>query len=83
MKANKEYYIKNSYRGYNYYATYTNAQYKALDSLLLFLCREFDITHSFIDKDKRLDILSEEPKAGIVSHINYRSNKVDVSPAMN
>lgn len=80
MKENAEYYKEVSYRGHDYYATYTDKQYKALDSLLLFLCRSFGIVHSFLPVDERMSYIDYEPKAGILTHVNYRKDKVDVNP---
>jgi len=82
MKSDTDFYVNcPTYRGQQYYASYTNEQYKALDSLLLRLCRQFDIPHSFMHKNERLEICTKEPTAGIVSHVNYRPDKLDVSPA--
>lgn len=81
MKDNTDFYVERPYRGYKYYATYTDAQMKALDSLLLKLCRKFDIPHSFLHKDERMQHQTEVPTAGIVAHVNYRTDKTDVSPA--
>lgn len=80
-KDNQEAYKKVSYRGYDYYAAYTDAQYKALDSLLLKLCREFNIPHTFLHHTKRFDFMYDIPKAGIWSHSNVRKDKYDLSPA--
>ena len=81
MKEHKDLYEASEYRGKSYFATYTDEQYKSLDSLLLSLCRRFDIVHSFLPKAERFEKMMKEPNAGIISHANYRSNKVDVSPA--
>ena len=81
MKTDTDFYVNCPYRGYDYYATYTDAQMKALDSLLLQLCRKFNIQHSFLPQDERMKLQTKVPTAGIVSHVNYRKDKTDVSPA--
>lgn len=81
MKEHTDYYVYNPYRGYDYYATFTDAQYQSLDSLLLRLCRKYDIVHSFLPPEDRLKHFNEVPKAGILTHANYRSDKQDVGPA--
>jgi len=81
MKSDTEYYVECPYRGHKYYATYTDAQMKALDSLLLKLCREFNIPHTFLPPNERMKVQTKVPSAGIVSHVNYRKDKTDVSPA--
>lgn len=83
MKENEQYYMEQEYKGHSYWATYTNEQYKSLDSLLLWLCRKYDILHHFLPPEKRMDLITREPRVGIVAHVNYRRDKVDVSPAFN
>lgn len=81
MKNDTDFYVERPYRGSQYYATYTDAQMKALDSLLLKLCRKFDIPHTFLPPAERMKYQTEVPKAGIVAHVNYRTDKTDISPA--
>jgi len=75
------------YRGEQYFATYTNQQYKSLIVLLQYLTAEYNIPKMFLPKDKRYDIVAENelvPFKGIVSHVNYRSSgKWDIGPAFN
>lgn len=79
-KSDTEHYKQVSYRGYDYYATFTDAQYKALDSLLLRLCRRFNILHSFLPPSERFKFGKNIPKSGIWLHSNVRSDKYDMSP---
>lgn len=80
-KKDTEFYVERPFRGYKYYATYTEEQYKSLDSLLLNLCRKFAIPHTFLPEGQRLLHQTKIPAAGIVSHVNYRTDKTDVSTA--
>lgn len=81
MKSNDGFYHKESYRGFEYWATYTDAQYRSLNWLVEKLCREFDIPHRMLPVDERFSLLKNIPKEGILSHVNFRSQKTDVSPA--
>jgi len=79
-----EYYTKCDYRGYEYYASFPDKQYAALDWLLTHLCKEHDIPRTFVDIKSRHDTFtSAEAKAfkGICTHVNFRStDKVDLGP---
>lgn len=76
---------EDNFRGYEYYATFTDMQYKSLPLLLKYLTRVFNIPANFITADKRYQTLSAVelvPFSGIVSHINFReSEKWDIGPA--
>lgn len=85
-----EYYttVEDGYRGYTYFATFTDAQYKALDSLLDYLCGKFNIPREFIAADKRYDVFGSANDAksfsGIATHVNFRkSGKWDLGPDFN
>lgn len=75
------------YRGEQYFATYTDKQYKSLHLLLRYLTAEYDIPMAFLPEDKRYDIVTESELVnfrGITSHVNYRSSgKWDIGPAFN
>jgi N-acetylmuramoyl-L-alanine amidase len=79
-----EYYTKCDYRGYEYFASFPNEQYKALKYLLDYLCDEFDIPYEFVELGKRHDTFTaSEAKAfkGICTHVNFRSSgKYDLGP---
>jgi N-acetylmuramoyl-L-alanine amidase len=81
-----EYYTKvdTSFRGIDYFASFTDSQYNSLNSLLDFLCTEHGIPRALIPEDKRfVTFTSTEGKSftGICSHVNYRkSGKWDLGP---
>lgn len=69
------------FRGYKYFATYTDYQYKTLDSLITNLCREYKILRKLPDEKDRFNKIIGIPKEGIWSHQNFRSDKSDVGLA--
>jgi N-acetyl-anhydromuramyl-L-alanine amidase AmpD len=77
--------LQNPFRGYSYFATFTDQQYTALDKLVIHLCNKFNIPRNFLGEKKRYELFSEtEAKEykGICSHINFRGDgKVDIGPA--
>jgi N-acetyl-anhydromuramyl-L-alanine amidase AmpD len=79
----KEYYIEKSFRGYDYFASFTDKQYESLIILLRYLTTRYNIPRAFLAEDKRYDT-SEEAALfkGIVTHVNYRpTGKTDIGPA--
>lgn len=82
--AETERYVKKSYRGFNHFAAYTEAQMQSLLPLLRTLRERFDIP-------KRLPAIAKRAVAdpggyfktfsGIASHQNFRADKFDVGPA--
>ncbi len=81
----KEHYYELSepYRGYRYFAAYTNAQYESLIVLLRYLTAVFDIPREFLPEDIRYVATRETADfKGIVSHVNFQgAGKVDMPPA--
>lgn len=73
-------YDKVDYRGYSYYASFTDAQYSSLKDLTLQLTQRYNIAYEFIDPAKRFDFFTSAPKTGIVTHANYRADKFDLAP---
>lgn len=76
--------LENPFRGFGYYATFTDAQYSSLLKLLKFLTKRYNIPPGFLAGNKRFQTLSSgELKAfkGILSHVNFRNDKSDLSPA--
>lgn len=72
-------YYEEAWRGYHYFAKYTDAQYATLKSLLKVLCDKHNIPYEVITSyqyDKSLLNFK-----GIISHHNVRSDKTDVSRA--
>lgn len=84
--AETQYYTKLStkYRGYEYFATYTAAQYEAIGKLLKFLCAKYNLPKKFLNEPERY-LIMDAPGfinyTGIVSHVNCRNDKVDIGPA--
>jgi N-acetyl-anhydromuramyl-L-alanine amidase AmpD len=72
------------YRGYEYYAKFTESQYVSLVKLLRFLCGRYTVPKAFLNEPKRYKTLPATEFVGyrgIVSHVNCRSDKVDIGPA--
>jgi N-acetyl-anhydromuramyl-L-alanine amidase AmpD len=76
------YYRRVAYRGYGYYATFTEPQYASLITLLRYLTVRFNVPRRFLPLSARYetrnDIMSFR---GIVSHVNFRTDKFDIGPA--
>lgn len=78
-----QYYEQVSFRGYNYFATFTNAQYASLGILLRYLTTRFNIAREFLSENRRYQTFPEVVDFnGIVTHVNYRNDgKWDIGPA--
>lgn len=84
--AETQYYtrLNTKYRGFEYFATYTAAQYEAIKQLLKFLCAKYSLPKNFLNEPERYNIMTEtgfKNYTGIVSHVNCRTDKVDIGPA--
>lgn len=84
--AETQYYTKlpAKYRGYEYFATFTTAQYEAISKLIKFLCAKYNIPKKFVNEPERYEIMTEQGFVGftgIVTHVNCRKDKVDIGPA--
>lgn len=71
--------LEKEFRGFKAFASYTSAQFKAVNELLNMLCKKHSIPHKWIGN-------LEYNKAnfqfnGIVAHCNLRADKSDISPA--
>jgi len=76
------YYRRASYRGFNYYASFTEAQYNSLITLLRYLTVRFNIPRRFLPLASRYETRNDIPNfRGIVSHVNFRTDKFDIGPA--
>lgn len=73
-------YTKVDFRGYHYFANFTDAQYAAIKDLTLQLTQKYKIAYEFLEPAKRFEFLTSVPKKGIVTHANYRSDKSDLAP---
>jgi N-acetyl-anhydromuramyl-L-alanine amidase AmpD len=84
--AETQYYtrLNPKYRGFEYFATFTSAQYTAISMLLKFLCAKYNLPKTFLNESERYAIMTPEGfknYTGIVSHVNCRTDKVDIGPA--
>jgi len=70
------------YRGYKYYAKFTDGQYESIIVLLRYLTARYEIPRAFVDKDKRFEATAAGANFdGIITHVNSRADKVDIGPA--
>ena len=74
-----------NFRGYKFFASYTDCQYEDLVLLLRYLCARNDIPKRLLPEVLRYETTeSVLDFNGITSHINYRTNgKWDIGPAFN
>lgn len=79
-----DHYEVKEYRGQKYWTKYTEEQYIALRKLLVKLTNEYNIPYEFLPVNERMDYTKKVINfKGIVTHINYRKDKWDVSPIFN
>ncbi len=71
------------YRGYTYFATFTDEQYESLIVLLRYLTATYEIPRAFIPEPERYQANWAHTRfKGILTHVNFRSSgKVDFGPA--
>lgn len=72
------------YRGYDYYAKFTDNQYQSLIKLINFLCQKYNLPKNFLPVDNRFNVMNEmafRNYTGIATHVNCRTDKVDIGPA--
>jgi N-acetylmuramoyl-L-alanine amidase len=81
--AQTEHYQSASYRDFDYYSTFADAQYEALIVLVRYLTARYDIKRKFLPESERFETRDSVPSfGGIVSHVNYRATgKTDIGPA--
>lgn len=76
--------LSNDYRGYKYYAKFTSNQYDSTIKLIKFLSGKYNIPKTFVSESRRFQTLTATEFtsfSGIVSHVNCRTDKVDIGPA--
>ncbi len=76
--------LPSKYRGFEYYARFTDNQYGSLIKLIKFLCAKYNIPKTFVNEQSRYSILSTAEFtsfSGIASHVNCRTDKTDIGPA--
>lgn len=78
-----ERYVKSSYRGFDYYAAYTPAQFNSIAQLVKHLSDRFGIPYAIpnVDLREQFDVEYFSTYKGIASHQNFRKDKFDVGPA--
>jgi N-acetyl-anhydromuramyl-L-alanine amidase AmpD len=76
-------YTQQTFRGFDFFATFTDAQYDALRTLLPWLCREHGIPWQFAAPADRLsdDVKRWVRFRGILAHHHFRPDHADVGPA--
>ena len=85
--ADKDAYVvtKTPFRGYTYFAAFTDAQYKSLISLLKYLTKTYNVPVNFIPEAQRYDVYADVANfRGITTHVNYQPQsygKWDIGPA--
>lgn len=74
-------YIKADYRGFQYYAAFTELQKVAIGHLVDYLCGKFNIKKVVADEKKRneCDVPFYSQWKGIATHANFRPDKFDIS----
>lgn len=83
----KEFYRKldRPFRGYSYFATHTDVQYRSLGVLLRYLTKTYDIPAEFLPEPQRYEVYPGVDKfRGITTHVNYQPEsygKWDIGPA--
>ena len=77
--------LPKAYRGYTRFATFTDAQYKSLISLLRYLTATYKIPAAFLPEPQRYDVYANVASfKGITTHVNYQPEsygKWDFGPA--
>lgn len=76
-------YDKVSYRGYDYFASYTPEQYDTLRKLIADLAAKYGIKKTLLPEMQRFETVPKTVLAGvagIVSHVNFRKDKLDLAP---
>ncbi len=70
------------YRGYSHYASYSPQQINAVIVLLRYLTATCHIPRAFLPEANRYETTTEVTSFnGIVSHVNFRTDKYDLGPA--
>lgn len=79
-KFDTQFYGAVNYRGYKFFASYTDAQYAALNGLIKNLCEKHKIKFSKIAAEKAYDWFPGTPQETVISHVNVRKDKFDLPP---
>ncbi len=78
-------YVKATYRGMDYFASFSDAQMEAVSGLVHYLCERFGIRKAVPPSSRRMecDLGYFSGYKGLAAHQNFRSDKWDVGPAFN
>lgn len=75
-------YVRQTYRGKDYFAAFADAQMEATAQLVGQLCERFSIPKRLAAAGKRLERDdSFAAFSGVATHVNFRADKWDVGPA--
>ena len=76
-------YVEVPFRGYDYFATFTDAQYEAVVVLLRYATARYETPRKFLPVSNRYATHADSAHfKAIVSHVNFRSRgKWDIGPA--
>lgn len=77
----KPVYVKEGWRGYNWFAPYSKEQIDSTEWLVRYLCDNFNIKKDFVADCEYHSQLREGKFNGIYNHANVRTDKWDLSPA--
>lgn len=80
-KSDTQFYIAVNYRGYKYFATFTDLQYTAIDYLVGKLCAKHGMVFSKLGKEIAFDYYAKIPDVTYIFHSNVRKDKVDCGPS--
>ena len=77
------FYVEAPFRGFDYYATFTDAQYVSVIQLLRYVTARYGIRRRFLPPARRYGATVDNARfLGIISHVNYRpTGKTDIGPA--
>lgn len=82
--AEQQHFEQHTFRRYDYYASFTDAQYQSVITLVRFLTTKYAIPRQFLPAAERFDRLTNAEataSTGILSHVNFRKDKTDIGPA--
>lgn len=76
-------YLKASYRGYDYFASFPSPQIASVAALVHYLSKQFSIPLELPGKERRgsFDLPFYAKWKGVASHQNFRADKTDIGPA--
>lgn len=75
--------VPEGWRGFHYFASFSQEQIQATAALVGTLLDQFSIPRAFLPEGKRLEYCPVEARklSGITTHANWRKDKFDIGPA--